>query len=664
MPGGNETVFLNGFPFAIEGEIRTQTIDPWPDALRNTGQKQRNNRINASQWIQESWRTGIGWYKHVGIPPDDVGGGHPSFDGVFDSTAETRWEGQTTLPGLITSDMTLETTTFDYYRFFTGPTAGVSANRTSPYLVSFTGAEHIERLDDDGAEWSSSKDLSGGTYANFAPRVFISLDGDIHIYGGLIAGTVPARTVKLQPDGTYADRTFTTNFSGIPYGGVAVNDSDMYVVAIDTTNGLLTIEKSTDKGVTWAIVDKQTFWGYRWADMIMYLDADGKPAPYVVTDKALYLLNLSTDLLEKVMDMPEIDSTAFKTFSRCQVWNGDLYIPKGQSLIQFNFTGNWRDISPLATPGRRVSSDYLSSAAHWTALHSHSDWLFCAVSGGSNGRVFAWDGQGFHYIYGVSGKFIADIVVSHANTASTTTQENLYISTHVTNGEVDRVEDVLLNPLENSSHIYATSAVIITPFFDAGMSEVDAAVIAVGGQMIGLDSGNEEVKVETELDYSGSYDATANRIVTFTADTDQFLKYVAGAGFSSRAWRHKYTLSRGSTTTNSPVIFFTDTYYRKKPTRIHEFGFLINLEESIHLSHQQYANDLDKVMTELHNAEESIPLVELKISGKTAITDVATGSVLYVDIENIPASHRGSREYSWLPEIISGTALVVARQIF
>jgi len=302
------------------------------------------------------------------------------------------------------------------------------------------------------------------------------------------------------------------------------------------------------------------------------------------------------------------------------------------------------------------------------AFAATDKWLYIGITGSSGttgARVLAYDGIGFHYVWEVTGSGVTtlkDIAVYSAISSD----DDLYILySDGGSSKLAKIAKISKNPLTDSAKKYAASGVLVTPNFDGGMAEDSAAILATGMGVNSLNS-DETIKVETEIDYSGSYEGAASEIATFNADTDKLIQYgtsTRGKGMPGQAWRHKYTLSRGSTNTNTPIMFSAVTYYRKKPAKIHEIAFLIDLEEAVRQNQWNFT-DADNVMELLHNAEESVELVELIFPGKKAVTGVAVGTALFVDVEGVPSSHLGNEAFNWTPRIQSGTTLVICRQIF
>jgi len=673
-------VKLDGKNYAIRGQIRTQAFDPWPEPLRIVGNLQRRDRTNANQWIQESFRSGLGYYRAVGDPPANPDTGHPSYRGFFNSTLETRWAGQVTLPTngqsmSHTNDGTSGEPDHNYSGIFKARSAG---NYPGLYAWSDLKEESIAFW--NGSTWAEGKDLTSG-YTNYRPTAVTEYQGTWQIWGG-VPGAVPSKIVTINAAGAFADFTPSTNLSHYPLDVVIFKGLVHYAVTWERANGLFQIETSTDGGDNWADVAGLEISNMypsgsssvnAWAKLVEYFDADGDPALYLVTNNGLYLVDLSgADILPVIKFGTDVHPS---TDTKPVVWNGDLYIPRGKSLVKFNFNGSWVEVSPLELG--TVPTDMLATSAKkgFTSLVASDRWLFASVSGVAGAYVFAYDGEGWHYVFSLDGSSAVKTITALAlhDTVGGGAIDLIVLAQDAAPGTSDstfyRLRKILEDPLNNTTYAgrqFPTSGTLVTPWFDGGMSEVDSTILASGGGFKGLTS-NRTVKVETALEYSDTYQSNSATIATFTADTDKIIRYGAsstrGPGLSGRSWRHRYTLATDSNTA-TPALFYPVTYYKKRPPQIHEIAFLVDLEETVKLNQWEWSS-ADDVLEALNDAAISVTLLELDFPGKNAVTNVANSSTLYVEVQGVPAQHEGGENpRQWLPEVESGTALIVCRQVF
>jgi len=616
-----QTVFINGLPWAVRGNIIVNKYPAWADAIRTVGNPQRSDRINASQWIQEDWSSGLGYFTQIGVHGSQCELNpsicHPSHKGFFSSTLETRWNGQVTLPGLIQA--TSITNNHSYYRFFIGWEQEL-------LVMSNTAGQSIGKFNTSTTNWDQDESLSGDAWR---PRFAFEHNEALYLFGG----TSESNAI-MKNTGSWADFNPSSNLSAAPHSGV-VFKSIMYVATY--TDPIVQIEKSINDGDDWTQPSglKLTESGRSYVELINYRDGDGQPVPILITDSGMWLVDVIHDELLPIHKFGRRSAlTLPDQFGRPTTWDDGsgekLYIPRGRSLIEWHWSGAWRDISPLiwgAVPNllKRAQSAI-------SCLAVTEQWLFVGIAGITEISVWAYDGTGFHYIWGKSApgtsQALRDIVIW--DNEGNDTLFALYATGGTPGQVIEMVANVLENPLETTSFKFATTGNIETPHFDGGMSEVESVLLASGMSFADLDTtsnDNEKIKVETEFDYSGSFDSTSNRIVTFYSDTDPVTqKYVSGAGIQCRTWRHRYTLTRGSTNTKSPVMFYPTSSYRKKLEGLHQYRFQIDLYKSAELQGQfESAGD---VIQNWKTITDSIPLVKFEWTGAA---EFAGGGTRYVE---------------------------------
>lgn len=665
-------VILDGVSYPVSGEINSRTIDPWAEPIRIVGNKQRVDRINATPWVQESWSAGMGYYRTIGPVPDDPNALHPSYRGFYESILDTRFEGQVTLPPLEEA-VTITDSGDDFYRFFQTHANGF--NFPALYAVCENASESIALLDSLGTTFDTYKDLA--SYSNYRPTAITTEDGISRIWGGTYIG-IPSPIVQVGTGGTVADFTPTTNMTDFPYDVINFHGT-LYASTMDRVNNYMQVQSSTDGGNNWADVSgmglsiqAQSNSQTTQMNFVEYFDVDGVDAIYLVTNDRLYLCDFANGEFDEIIKFDAYITNKSTYLTRRPVkWGGDLYILRQHSIIKFNaFNGAYTDISPISQG--RLPADWSGAASYGVTAAAASDqWLFVGLTGSGGAgaaKIMAWDGQGWHFIWesaGAGACELKDIALLQGISGDV----DMYIMySDGGSSKISVLRKITKNPLTDTGYKYATSGYLTTPNFDGGMADDEAAILASGVSFTSLDAGNEEIKVETAIDYSGTYESGTSEIATFTDATAKLIKYTAGtgtrgAGMPGTAWNHKYTLSRGSTTTKTPVMFSAVTYYRKKPNKIHEYAFLIDLEDAVDNNQYEFT-DAENVMAKLHEAEESVELVTLILPGKGAISGSADGTALFVDVEGIPASHTGNEDYQWTPRIKSGTVVIICREVF
>lgn len=160
----------------------------------------------------------------------------------------------------------------------------------------------------------------------------------------------------------------------------------------------------------------------------------------------------------------------------------------------------------------------------------------------------------------------------------------------------------ILNPSEITTFAYAASGEHETPWFNADQLEVEKLALSLKAEVTGASS-TETVTIAYALNYSNSYTAfttiTSNGITTF-----QFPNSTTPTGTAFRAIRFKISLARGSTNTLSPDLVSLTLIYRKKLET--KYGHTVTLD----LSKEHKGNSAKALRAALITAIESSTLVE------------------------------------------------------
>lgn len=670
----SDTVLIAGKRFAVkDGLIQVTTKEAWADPLRITGNQQRGDRVNTSQWVQEDWSSGLGFRTHKGAPATDPNAPqHPSISGFFDSTLETRWAGQVTLSGLIESVAygTADNANDQYDRIFLAP----DGNANIPHLCpSDTGGE-IAKISYSSEEIDTA---SVATTSNYAPIAPVKYKGKVIFFGGVVGSAVPADYRQVTEAGTWSTLTPTTNVSNPIVSSVLFRDI-IYVATIDDTDGTVVIEQSSDGGANFApITGMEVPTGdTRMGQLVSYFDAQGQAALYLQTDNVLYLLDISNELLEPIIEFSGTlgisaqSNAAPATFglpTNPVVWNGNLYLSRKISIVEFNFSGGWREVSPLVLG--RVPDTMLNANANTVfSMRATEGWLYVGFSGGSGdskawSSIWAFDGLGYHFIWQLSttnANYAKDFIITDGVKSNNLGQDVLYVLYHTTGAtnlrDVDKIENVTANP-KTVTKKYAETGYLVTPFHDGGMTEVDSAIIGLGMGTDDLDTvanNREKIVVTTEINHTGSFLYG----LTFGSNSDALQKFGSGAGISGRVWRHKYTLSRRSgTNTLSPVMYYPITYYEKVFPDVHSYTFTIDVKGTV----QQNQGQGDMAQTQgvvraIETIHDTIPLVAFTYPG----TEVhSSGATRYVRMVSHPMIHKGSGNAASVSQEIDDAEILV-----
>ncbi len=659
-----EGVLIAGKRYAIDGDVLIESYPAWPEVIRTVGKREAAGRVNLDSWVMGDFRAGWGYYVASGPILENPADMDPSYFGFFDLQGiETRWYGQVTLgsnelASTHENDGTGGNPDHEYLRMFT--------LHDGQLIVTGNTNESTAKFNVSTNKWDESDDLTAGAYSAYHPRCAVRHGGDTYLFGGTDTGA--AGLYRKWTGSAWATLTPSTDVSH-PISSCVSYHGNLYAACYNNTNKRVEIWKSTDDGDNWAVITDM--WvseaGHKMAEVVEYFDSAGSPAVFLVTDSGLYLLDLANETLATVRIFATRLSTAFVNIVKPTVsGTGFLYIPRGKALIEFHYSGNWRDVSPLTQA--RVPTAYDSSGNHIRWIVDAEPWLFVMFGAVTRSSIWAWDGQAWHYIWhtGVTnGESVRSFAVWYNTIDGAYNLHIVYYPTSGTKSLFKRFENVMVNPVEFPGHQYTVQGHIVTPWYHGGMSEESGALVYSSGAFADLDTivnNKELVTIETALEYSDTYESASDRKIIRGSDSDVKMKYVSGAGFSCRVWRHKITLDRdSSTTTNSPIVYHATTAHRKKIPKLYQFTFVIDLTKSATDSDRDH-HDAQEALTNLLDAEDSVPLVPFGIIGGEAFPD--GNATRYVDIKRMPtiASSRANIE-SGAPRVESGKVRVLAQEL-
>lgn len=661
----SKTVTLNGVDYAVvNGEVRIEPFEAWANPVRTIGNQRRGDRINANQQVYEDFSFGLGFFSTQGDPPVDGQPGHASYSGFFNSTMETRWNGQVTLPGLIEAvthfSDNAQGDDHSYYRLFE------AANATSPvstglYAVSDTDDEDLALYNGSTTEFEVKQDLTAIT--NSLIKTHFTFAGATYLMGGSDS-TRMTEIGKISHAGAWTDPTITvpptgTVFSAVTYRGVA------YALAYTNSTGNIALWSATDPEGTWTDENiKLGIHGWLHAELVVYRDASGRPALFADTDEGLFIMDLGNQESLLAMKYPQRMDEQLRRRGRPIEHKGRLYLPRGPELWEYHFTGAYRDISPLTQAKTPTGTDGFkpavgSGTAQITAITSASDWLMVAFSGHTKASVWAYDGKGYHYMWSkLSGSAavinVEDIIVHRDRTSKSADLFVLFQFVGATdNVNFEKIENVLDDPLQLSGKTFALNGFMLMPHADGGMSEVDSTLIQLGMGATDLVTNDEFFTVTTELDFSGSFGNSRN----FDPVNASTQKLASGAGVSAKRWRFNIAAERSTTTTLTPVMFNFISYYEKVFPDLFRYTFQIDMRETLRINRNLTpAGEPNKIIDKLKAARSSVPLVAFEYGGE------ANGSPRYVRVKDFPHIVEGPDEATGSDNLADAQILVILEE--
>ena len=646
--GQDDQVFqLGGNTYVLASPMLIEDLDAWPDVVRTTGSRQRADRINTNAIIWEDMRYGVGIFNTKGPLPeelvnkDDV---DSSWNAFWSSTLSTEYIGQYTLPLLSVATTHTNDDSPDHAY------ALLIKYGISLFAVSDTANESIGAYNTSTPNFAQGKDLTSG-YTNLLIQGSCETQAGLLLFGGSTT-TLGTPWIRVHADGSYNNVT-PSGLSGKPPYSMKPFKGNIYAAIWDSANGQVEIWKSTDDGTTFAAITGMVITHPQrgFIDLIHYRDSSGQPTLLLHTNEGLFLLDLGFETITLITNFGQ-DSASSGAGHNAQAreFSGNLYLPRNKKLIEYHWSGEWQDVSPLTSA--RLDSTLIHPSSQISALDVGGPWLFVAISHATKNSVWKFDGLGYHFMWysgtTTTNPGIPSIAVFHNVSLNV---DELHIVQNVTSTgpkiNFVRLDHVLTNPLENVAAKFAASGVIQFPHTDAGMSDAPGAVL---GYSISVDAttldtianDNETVKVSTEVDRAGSY---ANEL-TWGSDSDLRQKIIVsndlGVAFAS-AFRSKMTLARGSTNTKTPVVFAVETLYDKLVEDIHAYTLAIDLVKTA--EHAGSQSDAQSTLVQLETVKSSKQRTRFSYPG----SEVLAGSTTrYVRMKRLPSE--------WATADISGAA--------
>ena len=648
--GQDDQVFqLGGNTYVLASPMVIEDLDAWPEVVRTTGSKQRADRINANAIIWEDMRYGVGIFNTKGPLPEELvnkaADVDPSWNAFWSSTLSTEYIGQYTLPLL--------------------PIVTTHTNNSSPdhsydllikygqnlYAVSDTANESIGTYAVASPNFAQGKDLTSG-YTNLLIQGSCETQAGLLLFGGSTT-TLGTPWIRIHADGTYNNVTPHTGLNGKPPYSMKPFKGNIYAAIWDSANGQVEIWKSTDDGTTFTAISGMVITHPQLGiiDLVQYRDSSGQPTLLLHVNEGLFLLDLGAETITLITNFGQDHASSGASHNTlAREFGGNLYLPRNKKLIEYHWSGEWQDVSPL-TSGR-LDSAFIHPDSMISALDVGGPWLFVAISSATKNTVWKFDGLGYHFMW-YSGTTtdapgITSIAVFH-NVSRTVDELHIIQNVGSTGPKVNfiRLDHVLTNPLENSAATFAASGTIQFPHTDAGMSDAPGSVLgySISADATSLDTvanDNELVKISTEVDRAGSY---ANEL-TWGSDSDLRQKIIVsndlGVTFAS-AFRSKMTLVRGSTTTKTPVVFAVETLYDKLVEDIHAYTVAVDLVKTA--EHAGGRSDAQSTLVQLEAVKASKQRTRFSYAGSEVLAGTTTR---YVRMRSLPSE--------WATDDISGAA--------
>lgn len=331
------------------------------------------------------------------------------------------------------------------------------------------------------------------------------------------------------------------------------------------------IQMSVD-GITWIdVVSVPGSTAFRPFFAGIALNGSGELGPMVVAEGKLWAVDVWTQQRE------EIDLGMNQTIIAATVWqDGETVVTDGHTVKAYHPDRPVRDMSLIGDHGPGpinngwIRSFYVVQGRYLLAT--------VELAAGDILQLFLWHGGAWHNVTGdIAGTALDNgtPMVLYNGFLFTNKRNELWIACN--NSGIIKTHmiktDNFRRPLLNAAHEYAASGVLYTTNFDGGFAEVPGCAIEMEIFASKLTAEDETVLVEYSLDGAESY----TTLGTFTSSVTR-LKWASGAGIAFTSIRFRFTLSRGSTVTKTPVVHAIVFKYLKVPALRRRISFTVNTE--------------------------------------------------------------------------------------
>ena len=639
----NGPVEINGNSYVTRGPVFQQRLEEWPEAAPTD-----NTQARRSRRFLQSWGTRV--LNGAFLKDRDYDGSEQT---AYDSTLETRFRGQITLPGLWIADTAWAVIVPS--SVFPGPILGG---------VPFDGNTFIAE---------SSSDNIGGTPTNvYIYARYPSLATDVWT----IAGNANRETVVTEASANeyvVSDLVAHGNYLFCVYNQKKANgrhirrrtlgsstwsnplapDPGNFPVATTGTLGLdgatllslgqrlylwiytagtITCHYSTDDGATWTVAASKTVkTSYAncsgWA--ASYQNEDGTELPHLGTPEGVWRYDLDGDNPTLVVDLKQ-QVNHYNCWGMC-TWSqtGALYIPLGDKpygqLLEYSISNGLRITRPVGL--NQVSGLPTARQGRIMRLRPLGPWLFAQTWNGAfagEAGIFTFDGSGWHHILdtntnttiGWPGGAIAEpkMFVLYYNTTHDKWVASLIWRSATNEVDAARVDYVDSDPLTVSGFAFEATGYIDLARFAGDMAETNAVWLkaSVDAEDLSATTAGEYIRLQ--------YGADAEARTTNPASGFNFLSgtlslnFASKAGISSRTLAPRLTFNRDAgDVTHSPKLYALGIDYLKVPSKRRIWRLLIDIEAAA-AAQMRTAED---IIAELETIEDSVTQVTFSMPNLT-----------------------------------------------
>lgn len=553
--------------YLVTSGVDVQPVEPWSIGMRQ-GSPEYEHREHASFRSWESLAGGLGL---------DIGSARNYPDRWWEGEGVRTWnaEGDWTLGPLVN----------------TGGISGLGATGGGDFALYPLGAQDDTYLF-FGRGSEMYKKLSTSAWVVETTGLSFAAVHDLTTFrndeGGNHYNTMMAAFGSANDFGRYRNSVWDnpTNGHGNSSNGWSYEKADDFLAFENKILKMFygEIQVSLD-GATWtdvvAVPGNTTFMAFFAG---VGVNGVGDLVPYAVAEGKLFAIDIWTH--QKV----EIETGMSQSITHAITWqDGEVVLTDGYTVKAYH-------------PDRPVRSLGFDELGHGLGTENdgvikslmvvQGKYLIAAVErGGATVQLFLWQGGGWHNLCAdMSGIWTGTgVMLGYYNGGSLFSPLHELWCITSTGSYYLRV-----NGFRRRFPVYAASGYVRTTDFDGGFAEVEGTALELECFASALTASDETVVVKYGLNGA----APTTTLGTFTNAVTR-IKFASGAGIAFKSIRFEYTLTRGATTSKTPIVHAIVFKYLKVPALRRRISFTVDLERTARHRSPEVESEtvLDELMT-------------------------------------------------------------------
>ena len=298
--------------------------------------------------------------------------------------------------------------------------------------------------------------------------------------------------------------------------------------------------------------------------MVVWRDQHGDPAIIIGTTHGAYILDYYNERVYPFYLFKYTDPYHCRAMA---VWNQDLYISTNRSLLRFTGTAVIRVWPPLdgVRANRQGRITDLLCLQHSLLMSMDN-----AAITARRGVISSYNGNGWHNELGTTDENVAFESIAWSNNIMTVAQSGDEVFTRRMN-----FTDTTENPLDTGHDAWIGDGLLYSPYFDAGMPNIDKLALAVVGDVRDItirDPVTDKLTFSYSLNDADNW-ATDLAVVNASGEfTKNFGTSNVGIKFRNISMRTRIQMSG----TVMPYIIHAKLRYMVIPNELYAYQFSVD----------------------------------------------------------------------------------------